>query len=300
VKAAPVLVTGGSGQLGSALSRLATSFQAEGMDLVVASRPHFDFDHPGAIPELFAQVAPALVINTAAWTAVDAAETNQDAAFRANEAGPALLAQLCAASAVPLIHLSTDYVFDGSKGAPYRETDPTSPLGVYGRSKLAGEQAVQRLWDRSIILRTSWVYGPMGKNFILTMLNAARKTNVLRVVADQFGNPTATPDLARTILGIARRLRQAGWDPAFGGVFHATGTGGTSWHEFASAAFSAAAPLGLPMPEVQPIATADWPTPTKRPADSRLDCTRLAEAFDLRLPHWEESLRPIVGEILAS
>ena len=204
---------------------------------------------------------------------MDAAESNEEAAERANVGGPGLLASLAAHAGIPIIHVSTDYVFDGSKGAPYTEDDPTSPTGVYGETKLAGERAVLAANPRAIILRTSWVYAPTGKNFIRTMLGAARKTSTLRVVADQRGCPTAAPDLADAILAIADRLA-AGWQPDYAGVFHAAGTGETTWHGLATAAFEAAARHGLPMPEIIPITTEDWPTPARRPANSRLDCAQ--------------------------
>ena len=198
---------------------------------------------------------------------------------------------------MPLIHISTDYVFDGTKGAPYVETDPTSPTGVYGRTKLAGEQAVLASGARAIILRTSWVYAATGKNFVLTMLNAARKTSNLRVVADQRGCPTAADDLAATIFNICDRVLRDGWDAGHAGVYHAAGSGETTWHGLASAVFDAAARHGLARPDVAGIATADWPTPARRPADSRLDCGKLERYFGLRLPDWQESVTRTVDAI---
>jgi dTDP-4-dehydrorhamnose reductase len=285
-----ILVTGGSGQLGSALAALG------GGRVQAVSRPEFDFDRPETIAGSVRAAAPELVVNAAAYTAVDAAESDAEAAFRANRDGPARLAALCAEAGIPLIHVSTDYVFDGLKGAPYGETDPVSPQGVYGASKLAGERAVLESGARAVILRTSWVYAPTGKNFVRTMLGAARKTNKLRVVADQKGCPTVAADLAAAILAITERLR-GGWDDRFGGIFHAAGTGWTTWHGLAVAAFEEAARHGLAMPEVTPIATADWPTPARRPPDSRLDCSKLKRAFGLRLPPWRESLARAIDAI---
>jgi dTDP-4-dehydrorhamnose reductase len=264
-----------------------------------AGRPEFDFDHPETIDAVFHAAKPTLVVNAAAWTAVDAAEANEAAALRANRDGPARLAQLCAASGVPLIHISTDYVFDGAKGAPYVETDPTAPIGVYGSSKLAGEQAVLAAGGQVVILRTSWVYAAIGKNFIRTMLGAALKTNTLKVVMDQKGCPTNAGDLADAILAVAARI-ESGWRPEYGGVFNAAGTGSASWYEFAVAAFKDAAQHGRPMPTVIPITTAEWPTPTKRPADSRLDCSKLARVFGVALPDWQPSLARTVGAIIAA
>jgi dTDP-4-dehydrorhamnose reductase len=288
----PILVTGTTGQLASCL-------RAQGGEgVVLAGRPELDFDHPDAIIPLLDRLRPRLIVNAAAYTAVDKAEGEIEAANRANHIGPALLARFCASSGVPLIHVSTDYVFDGAKGAPYVETDPTSPTGVYGATKLAGEQAVLASGARAIILRTSWVYSSFGKNFVLTMLGAAKRLPKLRVVADQRGNPTNAADLASAILQIADRLARQGWQPGFGGVFHAAGAGETTWHGLAQAVFELAAPYGVPAPEVEAIGTADWPTPAKRPADSRLDCQRLAETFDIALPQWRESLSGVLRHIL--
>jgi len=287
----PILVTGGSGQLALALEAAATR------PVRRVGRPDFDFDRPDTIAAVFRQAAPWLVINAAAYTAVDAAETDADAAYRANRDGPAELARLCAAAGVPLIHVSTDYVFDGAKGAPYAETDRTAPQGVYGASKLAGEAAVLASGARAIILRTAWVYSPTGKNFVRTMLNAGRTRDRLTVVADQKGCPTTAADLGAAILAIAGRLADSGWDDRYAGVFHAVGTGWTTWHGLATAVFAEAARHGASQPEVVPIATADWPTAAKRPADSRLDCTRLEAVFGLRLPPWEDGLRRTIDNI---
>jgi dTDP-4-dehydrorhamnose reductase len=287
-----ILVTGGAGQV-------ATELAVRGGDRVTrVGRPAFDFDTPDTIAAVFDQVRPSLVVNAAAWTAVDAAEQEEAAALRANRDGPAQLARLCAGAGIPLIHISTDYVFDGLKGSPYVETDPTSPTGIYGSSKLAGEQAVLG-YDRSVVLRTSWVYAAIGKNFIRTMLGAAQKTNTLKVVADQQGCPTNAGDLADAILSIVTRI-EGGWRPDYAGVFHSAGTGSTTWHGFAVAAFEDATRHGRPMPTVNAIATADWPTPAKRPPDSRLDCTKLASTFDVRLPDWRPSLARTVDAIITA
>jgi dTDP-4-dehydrorhamnose reductase len=286
-----ILVTGGSGQVATELAQRAPD------RVVRVGRPEFDFDRPETIDAVFHRVKPSLVVNAAAWTAVDAAETNEAAALRANRDGPAQLAQLCAAVDIPFIHISTDYVFDGAKGAPYGESDLTCPTGVYGSSKLEGEHAVLAAGGRAVILRTSWVYAAMGKNFVRTMLGAALKTSTLRVVADQQGCPTNAGDLADAILAIIARI-EAGWRPEYAGVFNAAGTGSTTWHGLAVAAFTAALRHGRPMPVVTAIATADWPTPARRPADSRLDCTRLEHVFGIRLPPWEFSLPRTVTAII--
>lgn len=264
----------------------------------VVGRPAFDFDRPGTIAAVLAAERPALVVNAAAWTAVDGAEAEPDAAARANRDGPATLAALCADLGVPLIHLSTDYVFDGTKGAPYVETDRTAPTGIYGQTKLEGEQAVLAACPQAVVLRTSWVYASVGKNFVRTMLTAAQKTSTLRVVADQRGCPTSARDLADAVLTVAARV-QAGWEPALGGVFHAAGTGDTTWYGLAQAVFDAALRHGRVRPTVEPITTADYPTPAHRPADSRLDCSKLARVYGVTLPPWQGAVQRVVDELLA-
>lgn len=286
------MVTGSSGQLGAALAR------ARG-DLVVVGRPEFNFDRPQSIRDIFRALQPSLVVNAAAWTAVDAAETEPDAARRANEEGPLLLAELCHAAGCRFIHVSTDYVFDGLKGAPYVETDATSPTGVYGTTKRDGELAVLAAHPGAVILRTSWVYAETGRNFVRTMLGAAQRLPRLRVVADQVGCPTNADDLAACVLGVADRLLLAPHGSQ-AGVTHAAGTGDTSWHSFALAIFEEAGKHGWPVPGVEAIATADWPTPARRPPDSRLDCSRLHSVFGLALPPWQPSLGRAVANICAS
>jgi dTDP-4-dehydrorhamnose reductase len=286
-----ILVTGGNGQLATALA-------AANVDR--AGRPQFDFDRPETITAVFRSAAPRVVINAAAYTAVDAAEHDADAAYRANRDGPAILAQLCAEADVPLIHVSTDYVFDGTKPAPYVESDATAPQGVYGASKLAGEHAVMASGAKAVILRTSWVYAATGKNFVRTMLTLGKTRDRLTVVSDQHGCPTTATDLADAIGCVVALLDASGWQPAYRGVFHAAGTGATTWHGLAVATFEAAARHGARVPQVAPILTADWPTPAKRPANSRLDCTRLHEVFGIRLPHWRDSLTRTVDAIFAT
>ncbi len=285
-----LLVTGGTGQLATALARAAVG------RVTVLGRPAFDFDRPDTLLDALRAADPGVVVNAAAYTAVDRAETEPDAAMRANRDGPALLAAYCAEAGIPLVHVSTDYVFDGDKGAPYVETDPTNPTGVYGATKLAGEQAVLAACPRAIVLRTSWVYAPYGKNFVLTMLNAAKKTDQLRVVADQRGCPTSAEDLAAAILAIVARL-DAGWQDRYAGIHHAAGSGETTWHGLAEAVFARAARRGLKVASVAPIATADWPTAARRPADSRLDCRKLEATFGVRLPDWRDAVARTVDAV---
>jgi dTDP-4-dehydrorhamnose reductase len=285
----PILVTGGTGQLATALAASAST--------CVVGRPKFDFDRPDTVAEVFRAAAPRLVVNAAAYTAVDAAEKDIDAAYRANRDGPAILARLCAEADVPLIHISTDYVFDGTKADPYVETDPVNPQGVYGASKLAGEEAVLTAGGKSIVLRTAWVYAATGKNFVRTMLNLAKTRDQLGVVADQHGCPTTATDLSDGILAIAARLSATGWQPAYQGIFHAAGSGATTWHGLAMATFQEAGRHGAKVPEVAPISTEAYPTPARRPANSRLDCTRLSDIFGIRLPDWRDSLTRTVDAI---
>jgi dTDP-4-dehydrorhamnose reductase len=287
-----ILVTGGTGQLASALGASA--------GVLRIGRPDFDFDRPQTSEAAFRTAAPRLVVNAAAYTAVDAAESDADAAYRANRDGPAILARLCGEADIPLIHISTDYVFDGAKPDPYIETDPVAPQGVYGASKLAGEQAVLASGANAIILRTAWVYAATGKNFVRTMLTVGKTRPRLTVVADQHGCPTTAADLGDAIIAIVARIDATGWQPGYHGIFHAAGSGATTWFGLAVATFEEAGRHGANVPEVAPIATADWPTSAKRPANSRLDCTRLHDVFGVRLPHWRGSLTRTVDAIFAA
>jgi dTDP-4-dehydrorhamnose reductase len=290
-----ILITGSSGQLGDALVTLCT---ARGIEFKAVARPEFDFEHPETVAACFEAARPDMVINAAAYTAVDKAETEHAAAVAGNHLGPLALARLCEEAGIPFIHVSTDYVFDGNKGTPYVETDPTGPTGIYGVTKRDGEEAILASGAKAIILRTAWVYAAHGKNFARTMLTAGRKMPLLRVVSDQRGTPTAAVDLATAILAIAETL-DAGWEDKYRGIFHATGAGETTWYGFACAIFEEATKLGYTAPEVQAINTADWPTPTRRPPDSRLDCSKLTETFGVTLPDWRVSLPGVVRGLLA-
>ena len=261
-------------------------------------RPAFDFDQPETIAAVFHAADPWLVVNAAAYTAVDSAETDTEAAWRANRDGPGQLARLCAEAGVPLIHVSTDYVYDGTKSSPYVENDRPDPQSIYGASKLAGEQAIQASGANSIILRTAWVYAASGNNFVRTMLRLAETHDALSVVADQVGCPTAAADLAAAILTIADLISAGGWSDQYGGVYHAAGSGETSWHGLATAVFEEATRHGAKTPaSVAAITTADYPTAAQRPANSRLDSSRLAEVFDVRMPPWRESLARTIDMI---
>ena len=239
---------------------------------------------------------PDLVVNLAAYTAVDRAESEPAAAHAVNCAGAANVAAACARRGTPLIHLSTDYVFDGDKRGAYVEDDSVNPLGVYGRTKEAGERAVREALPRHVILRTSWVYGAFGQNFVKTMLRLGAERPVLRVVADQHGSPTAAADIAAALVAITARLGEP--DPPWGTYHFAGGGGVTTWHGFAEAIFALAAPRLGPMPRVEAIATADYPTAARRPANSVLDCAKIARAFGVAAPPWRESLARVVAELV--
>lgn len=286
-----VLVTGRGGQLATGL---VAALPGRGFEAIATGRPDFDFDAPAGIAAAFAAARPDAVVNCAAWTAVDAAEDHEAAAFRANAIGPALVAGHCAAAGIPLVQVSTDYVFDGRKGAPYVETDTPNPLGAYGRTKLAGEWAALAGNPRTVVLRTAWVFAATGSNFLRTMLRLGAERPELRVVADQKGSPTAVPDLAEAIVAVLARIRDDGWQDAHRGVFHAAGGGFTTWHGFAEAIFAAAGQR----PVLHAIATADYPTRAVRPADGRLACGHLAATFGARLPPWQDGLARVLHDLV--
>ncbi|WP_341198070.1 dTDP-4-dehydrorhamnose reductase [Hyphomonas chukchiensis] len=289
-----ILVAGRSGQVAQALA--ATTLPAA-VKLVALGRPDLDLLDPKSIALAMDRVSPDLVINAAAYTAVDQAESDDTNAFALNADGAAHLAKAAAERGAPILHLSTDYVFDGSKSGPYVETDPVAPLGVYGASKLAGERAVAAENPDHFILRTAWVYSAVGKNFVKTMLRLAETRDELGVVADQFGNPTSAADIAYGLIAIAQRLKSgpAGFVP---GVYHMTASGEASWADFAEAIFATSAALGGPSSRVNRIASSEFSTPVKRPANSRLDCSRLSAAFGVTLPDWQGSTLACVAQLV--
>lgn len=284
------LVLGKAGQVARALAT------AAGPDRVIAlGREELDLADLGAIAPAIGALRPALVINAAAYTAVDAAEKAPDAAFRLNRDAPAEIARACAALEIPLVHVSTDFVFDGAKGAPYVEADPVSPLSVYGRSKADGEAAVAGAGGKTAILRTSWVYAAEGGNFVRTMLRLARERGVVRVVDDQRSRPTWARDVAEALLLLGRRLRDR--EPEAEGVFHFSNAGEATWADLAEAAIDGAARRGAPSARVERIATVDFPTPARRPADSRLDCSRFFAFSGAAPPDWRASLERCLDEM---
>ena len=292
-----IVVTGRNGQVARSLAVRASGSQA---DVVALGRPELDLESDsGTIAGSILSARPDLIVSAAAYTAVDKAESEAALAFQVNSVAAGAIASAAAELGVPLIHLSTDYVFAGSKDGPYVESDPTAPTGVYGASKLAGEEAVLRANPNSAILRTAWVYSPFGANFVKTMLRLAADRNEVAVVADQYGSPTSALDIADGILAVAENLVRNG-DPEFRGIFHMAGDGEASWADFAELIFAASADAGGPSAEVRHIGTADYPTPAKRPANSRLDCSKLARTHGVRLPEWHGSTRQIVQRLVSS
>lgn len=290
----PILVIGASGQLARALAEEA---EQRRLFLLCRGRESFDVTDPRQRESLLDALEPAALINAAAYTAVDRAEDEREAAFLLNAEVPAALAAHAASHHIPFVHVSTDYVFDGRKGAPYVETDPPAPLSVYGESKRAGEERVLAAHPQALVLRTAWVYSAFGRNFVRTILGLAKERPGLRVVADQRGNPTAAEDLAALILDLLTRAAEG--SPLPGGIYHAAGAAEASWYEFASAIVRLFAErTGQPAPPVQPVTTAEWPTRARRPADSRLDCGKLRAASGLGLPGWPETLPRIVPALL--
>jgi dTDP-4-dehydrorhamnose reductase len=287
-----ILVFGGDGQLGQELARLAARRE---IALTTLTHAQADIGDPAAVAAALDEHEPSLVVNAAAYTNVDRAETETSAAFAANALGPAVLADASADAQLPLLHISTDYVFDGTRARPYRESDPINPINAYGRGKAAGEAAVRQVQPRHVILRTSWLYGAFGHNFLKTMVRLAQEREELRVVADQRGSPTSTRDLANAILRIAPRLTlgEEVW-----GTYHFTGSGVTTWHGFAFAIVAAQAPLTGRKPRVIPITTAEFPTPARRPANSELDCSRFAQTFGFRAREWAEEAAEITQAVV--
>lgn len=293
-----ILLLGANGQLGQELQRamaplgsmVATTRSGvlpDGSACEVA-----DFDQPGSLAALLDRLQPTVVVNAAAYTAVDRAEEDRDAAFRANAEAPGVLARWCAQAGVPLVHYSTDYVFDGQGTRPYREDDATAPLGVYGASKLAGEDAIRAAGGRHLIFRTAWVYASHSANFLRTMLRVGAERDVLRVVADQVGTPTPAALIADVT---AQALQHGG---GLSGTWHLTAKGETSWHGFAEAIFAEAVAAGvLPRaPKVEAITTAEYPTPAKRPAYSHLDVAKLEQDFGVVLPRWQDGLKRVIAD----
>jgi len=283
-----LLITGSKGQLGTELSR-----QAGAHDVVAVDYQELDITDASAVADFVEKVRPDVVINAAAYTAVDRAEQDEASAFAVNCDGVSYLAQACNTMNVPLIHVSTDYVFDGSKSAAYVEDDPLAPLGVYGRSKADGDAAVRQYCPKHIIFRTSWVFSAHGNNFVKTMLRLGAERETLGVVSDQFGKPTSAAELARVILAVLPNLDEH-W-----GTYHLAQPEAVSWHAFADAVFTEARLQGIPLAlkQLQAITTADYPTPARRPVNSALNCSKLEKTFDMTIEPWSISLSKVIKEL---
>ena len=288
-----ILVTGREGQVARAL------LNAAGGDVLIDAlgRPEVDVTNRVSIDRAISRFSPEILVNAAAYTAVDKAETDEASAFAVNGQGAGNAAAAAATAGIPIIHVSTDYVFSGDKEDPYREEEPTRPINVYGRSKLAGEQAVAAANPAHAILRTAWVYAPWGSNFVRTMLRLAADRDTVRVVADQRGAPTYAPDIAEGILTVARNALGDANGEAWRGIFHMTAAGATSWAGFAEAIFSASAAHGAPTSRVEPITTAEYPTRARRPAYSLLDNAKFRGTFGHALPDWREGVQRCVAAI---
>lgn len=279
-----VLIVGSQGQVSRELQQALAGLA----ELMVPSRAQLDLTRPDSIRQAVRELQPQLIINPAAHTAVDQAESEVELAFAINATAPGVLAEEAAELGVPLIHYSTDYVFDGGKDSPYREDDPTAPLGVYGQSKLAGEQAIRAVGGAHLILRTSWVYSLHGKNFLLTMQRLLQEREELRVVADQIGAPTWAGSIARTTAELIRHWRDGHAGPW--GTYHLSGQGETSWFGFAEAIAAQLHAQGRPCARLVPIPSSAYPTPAQRPLNSRLDCSRLQSDWRISLPNWHDAL----------
>jgi dTDP-4-dehydrorhamnose reductase len=289
-----LIVTGREGQIARSLRELATP----DLEIVAVGRPELDLARPETILPVLKAARPDVVISAAAYTAVDRAESEAELAFAVNATGAGAVAEAAATLGVPVIHLSTDYVFDGGKAAPYIEDDPPGPLGIYGASKLAGEAAVAGATGNHVIVRTAWVHSPFGANFVRTMVRLAAERGEVRVVADQRGNPTYAPDLARALIKIAGNLLLSD-EAGLRGLFHLAGTGAVSRADFARAIFAGLAERGRRAPAVVPVPTADYPAPARRPANSVLDCSLIRHRHGVVLPDWRLSLEACLDRILA-
>ena len=288
-----ILVTGSNGQLGWEICRQG---KERGFPIMPLDIPEFDITDRAAVNGAVSGSEAGLAINCAAYTAVDKAESEQKSAFAVNSDGPYYLAAACAEKGIPLIHISTDYVFDGCKAGPYLETDKASPIGIYGRSKAEGEEKIRRNLKEHIIIRTSWLYGVHGNNFVKTMINLGREREEIRVVADQFGCPTFAADLAGVILEIASKIHDGQSDSW--GTYHYCGGGRTTWFDFASKIFEIAKTYEkLKVKKVIPIRTTEYPTPAARPLNSVMDCSLLACNFNFSRPLWEESLASMLTRL---
>ncbi|MEO1544804.1 MAG: dTDP-4-dehydrorhamnose reductase [Pseudomonadota bacterium] len=292
----PIVVIGRSGQVAEALVRRGTE---HGLPIVAGGRPEVDLTNVESLKAFILETRPSVVINAAAYTAVDKAETDADAAVALNSEGPATLAALCAIAGVPLVHVSTDFVFSGLATAPYAEDEDPSPLGVYGASKAAGEVGVRVAHPQHVIVRTSWVYGLAGSNFAKTMLRLGAERGELSVVDDQIGAPTFADDLADVLLTVAKRVA-ASEAPELFGTFHFSNAGQTTWCRYANAIFTIAGAGGAPVAVAKPIPTLEYPTPATRPPYSVLDCSKMLDVYGVNQREWQVALAEAVPALVAS
>jgi dTDP-4-dehydrorhamnose reductase len=289
-----ILVFGGAGQVGHAF---AEAKPAEGWNVVALSHEQADINDPASVERAIRDHKPSYIVNAASYTAVDKAESERDICMRINRDGAGIVARAAAATKTPLIHLSTDYVFDGSKSGPWNEDDTPAPLSVYGASKTAGEQEVRANLVQHVIVRTSWAFGIHGRNFVKTMLELAKTRDEIRIVADQHGRPTAAADIARGMIALAVRLQtrmpQRPW-----GTFHFAGKRATTWFKFAEAIFDEAEQRGMKVPTLVPIPTSGYPTPAKRPANSVLDCAKIESTYGVIPQLWSVGLAACLDRLI--
>ena len=292
VPATKIMVLGPTGQVGREVIRVAPLW---GHKIIPIGRDKLDLRSSDGALRIMERTQPDIVINAAAYTAVDAAEADPETAYAVNRDAPGALASACAAQNVPLLHLSTDYVFDGRAHNPYRETDAVAPLGVYGQSKYEGEILVRERWAKHVIVRTAWVYAAHGRNFVRTMLRLGRERPTLRVVDDQRGAPTSANAIADTLHRIVGQI--TGSSSQNWGLYHFTAAGETTWFGLARAIFEGVRPWYGPCPELEPIATIDYPTPARRPAYSVLDCDSIATSFGIDRQPWQKLLSDVLHEL---
>ena len=289
-----ILVTGRNGQVAQSIAEMAARGPHE---LVFGARPELDLLDPESVHRTVRKTKPDMIFSCAAYTAVDQAEDDPDVAMAVNGIAPGVIGAAAAEAGIPVIHLSTDYVFDGSGDRPWTENDFVAPLGVYGETKLAGERALAESGAAYAVLRTAWVYSPFGNNFVKSMLRLADGRDELGIVDDQHGNPTSAIDIAQALLTIADHDELSDGD-GLNGIYHFAGTGDASWADFAQAVFTFSDEFNGPVARVNRIASADFPTKAKRPANSRLDCRRFSETFGYEAPDWRTSLRPVVRRLI--
>lgn len=290
-----VLVTGGTGQVAKSLVSVGAT---SGARVIAVGRPSLDITVPESILDAINTNCPDVIVNAAAYTAVDRAESEPKLAHLVNAVGAENVSRAAQEAGVPIIHISTDYVFDGDKEDAYIETDATNPVSVYGRTKLEGEAAVAAANPRHVILRTAWVHSPFGDNFVRTMLRLAETRHTIGVVDDQTGSPTYAPHLAEAILTVAGLLAERNADDICWGIYHATGTGETTWCGLAREVFTLSSSLGGPSAHVNQIATSAYPTPARRPANSRLVGDKLRRTFGVALPHWQDGAAACVSQLV--